>query len=65
MDSKFDLTSFIFFPKTEYIATLEITIASDLIDKKVINPQYPLMTWEDSVINMQILNKWKNILHKV
>ena len=33
MDSKFDLTSFIFFPKTEYIATLEITIASDLIDK--------------------------------
>ena len=42
-----------------------IKLASDLIDKKVINSQYPLMTWEDSVINMQILNKWKNILHKI
>ena len=42
-----------------------IKLASDLIDKKVINSQYPLMTWEDSMINMQILNKWKNILHKV
>ena len=40
-------------------------IYQDLIEKKVINSEYPLMTWEDSIINMQILNKWKNILHKV
>ena len=40
-----------------------IRFASNSIEKKTINPSYPLMTWEDSMINMQILNQWKNKLY--
>ncbi len=38
--------------------------ATDLIQKKEIKCEYPLMTWEDSMINMQILNEWKKTLYK-
>ena len=40
-----------------------IKYASDLIEQKEINCLFPLMTLEDSMINIQILDKWKNILY--
>ena len=42
-----------------------IRYASNAIEEKVINPSFPLMTWEDSMTNMQILNQWKNKLYNV
>ena len=41
-----------------------IKIASDFIIKKLTKCEYPLMTWEDSMINMKIINEWKNSLNK-
>jgi predicted dehydrogenase len=40
-----------------------IKYASDLIEKKETKCKFPLMTLEDSMINMQIVNKWKNALY--
>ena len=42
-----------------------IKYASDLIEIKETKCEFPLMTLEDSMINMQILNKWKNALYKI
>ena len=42
-----------------------IKYVSDLIEKNEINCEFPIMTKEDSMINMQILNKWKNTLYKI
>ena len=42
-----------------------IKYVSDLIEKNEINCEFPIMTKEDSMINMQILNKWKNALYKI
>jgi predicted dehydrogenase len=41
-----------------------IKYASDLIERKETDCKFPLMTMEDSMINMKILNKWKNMLYK-
>ena len=41
-----------------------IKIASDFIIKKLKKCEYPLMTWEDSMINMRIIDEWKNSLNK-
>ena len=41
-----------------------IKIASDFIIKELTKCEYPLMTWEDSMINMKIINEWKNSLNK-
>ena len=40
-----------------------IKYASDLIEKKETKCKFPLMALEDSMINMQIVNKWKNALY--
>jgi len=42
-----------------------IKYVSDLIEKNEINCEFPIMTKKDSMINMQILNKWKNALYKI
>jgi len=42
-----------------------IKYASDLIEIKETKCEFPLMTLEDSMINMQIINKWKNALYKI
>ena len=42
-----------------------IKYASDLIEMKQNKCEFPLMTLEDSMINIQILNKWKNVLYKI
>ncbi len=42
-----------------------IKYASDLIEMKQNKCEFPLMTLEDSMINIQILNKWKNALYKI
>ena len=41
-----------------------IKYVSDLIERKETNCEFPLMTLKDSIINMQIINKWKNKLYK-
>ena len=41
-----------------------IKYVSDLIERKEDKCEFPLMTIEDSKINLQILNKWKNALYK-
>ena len=41
-----------------------INVASDLIKKKLREGNYPLMSWKDSINNMKIINKWRDILRK-
>ena len=41
-----------------------IKYASDLIEMKQTKCEFPHMTLGDSMINMQILNKWRNALYK-
>ena len=41
-----------------------IKYVSDLIMKKETKCEFPIMTLEDSMINMKILCKWKNLLNK-
>ena len=41
-----------------------INVTSDLIRKKLREGNYPLMSWKDSINNMKIINKWRNILRK-
>jgi len=42
-----------------------IKYVSDLIERKETNCEFPLMTFKDSMLNMQIINKWKNKLYKI
>ena len=42
-----------------------INVTSDLIKKKLREGNYPLMSWQDSINNMKIINKWRDILRKV
>ena len=41
-----------------------INVTSDLIKKKLREGNYPLMPWKDSINNMKIINKWRDILRK-
>ena len=41
-----------------------IKVVSDLIEKNLKEGLYPLMSWDDSINNMKIINQWKDILNK-
>ena len=41
-----------------------IKYMSDLLIKKETKCKFPIMTLEDSIINMKILSRWKNLLYK-
>ena len=41
-----------------------IKYMSDLMMKKETKCEFPIMTLEDSIINMKILSKWKNLLNE-